>query len=480
MSSVRPPPVSHRTTSLRRQLLWGLLVPIALFVLVDTISLYRQALEAVNTAYDRTLLASAKAIGEMLDVEGEGAQARILARIPYSALEAFEADNRSRMAYRVSRVDGSWVDGAQDLPAFTGTLPQQGPYAALVDFYDDQWRGDAVRVAILLQPISTPHGKTMAAVQVAETLELRRDLARQILRDTLQRQAILILVITLIALFVVVRVTRPIGRLSRSLHAREPDDLTPIDASSLPAEVLPLADATNSVMKRLQHSLDHQKRFVRDAAHQLRTPLAVLKLQIQSARRGDIAAPVALQELEETVDRATNLANQMLSLAKIEQLRQTGTFEPVQWHTVVRELALEMAPLVAEKDLDFGLACTPCLVMGHPWMLREITRNLLHNAIRHSPAAGKLDIHLAPNEGSAVLQIEDSGEGISDTLRQHLFQPFATADARSGSGLGLTIAREMVHTLSGQITLVNRTDADVHTVGLTATVRLPLLHELPQ
>jgi two-component system sensor histidine kinase TctE len=164
----------------------------------------------------------------------------------------------------------------------------------------------------------------------------------------------------------------------------------------------------------------------------------------------------------------------MLSLAKIEQLRQTGVFEVVQWHEVVRELSLEMAPMVAEKDIDFGLACAPCTVHGHPWMLREITRNLLHNAIRHTPAGGKLEVNLSQHNSNAVLDIEDSGSGISDALREHLFQPFATADTRSGSGLGLTIAREMVLALGGHITLTNRIDASGQILGLTASVRLPV------
>lgn len=466
-------PAVGARASLRKQLLWGLLLPIALFIVVDTVSLYRQALRAVNTAYDRTLLASAKSIGEMLEMQGQGPQARLVARINYSALEAFEADNRSRMAYRVSLRDGTWVEGAQDLQPWHGSIPQQGPYAALVDFYDSQWRGDEVRVAVLLQPVASPQANTMATIQVAETLELRRDLARRILWDTLQRQAILILVIALIALLVVVRVTRPIGRLSRTLDERASDDLTPIDASSLPAEVQPLAEATNRVMARLQHSLEHQKRFVRDAAHQLRTPLAVLKTQVQSARRGDTPAEDALPALEETIDRATVLANQMLSLAKVEQLRQTGDFEPVEWSAVLRDLALEMAPLVADKDIDFGLDSAPCTVLAHPWMLREISRNLLHNAIRHTPVHGRLDVGLHRRDAWAELNVTDSGSGIPDELRPRLFQPFATADQRHGSGLGLTIAKEMVSTLGGSIALHNRLGPR-GVEGLTASVTLPL------
>ena len=138
-----------RYTSLRRSLLIGILLPIVLFVAIDTLSLYRQTLNAVNIAYDRTLLASAKAIGELIEIQGSADQAQLRTRIPYAALEAFEADNRSRMTYRVSDAKGRWIDGAQDLPAWQGRLPDQGPYAALVDFYDARLGDEPVRVAVL-------------------------------------------------------------------------------------------------------------------------------------------------------------------------------------------------------------------------------------------------------------------------------------------------------------------------------------------
>ncbi len=466
-------PATGRQISLRRQLLIGILLPIALFIVVDTVSLYRQALEAVNIAYDRTLLASAKAIGELLEVEGEGDTARIRAQVPYSALEAFEADNRSRMSYRIADARGQWIDGAQDLPAWTGTLPNQGPYAALVDFYDDQFRGDPVRVAVLLQPVATGSGRAMATIQVAETLELRRTLARQILRDTLLRQAILIGVILAVVLVVVQRVTRPVRRLSDNLHKRTEDDLTPIDSPDLPREMQPLTEATNQVMARLQHLLDHQKRFVRDAAHQLRTPLAVLKVQVQSARRGDMEPAEALRDIEVTVDRATTLANQMLSLAKVEQLRQQQDFAALDWAEVVRTLALDLSALIAEKDIDFELHTEPCTVHAHDWMLREMVRNLLHNAICHTPEHGLLSVRIAPMDGMAQLTIADSGSGIADALRMRLFQPFASGNTRSGTGLGLTIAREIILSLRGSIQLNNQT-RDGQVIGLNAIVRLPL------
>jgi two-component system sensor histidine kinase TctE len=466
-------PTEKRQGSLRRQLLIGILLPIAVFVVVDTVSLYRQALSAVNIAYDRTLLASAKAIGELLEVEGEGDTARIRALVPYSALEAFEADNRSRMTYRIADARGRWIDGAQDLAAWTGTLPQQGPYAALVDFYDDEFRGDPVRVAVLLQPVASNSGRAMATVQVAETLELRRTLAGQILRDTLLRQAILISVIVAVVLIVVQRATRPVRRLSEELAKRSEDDLTPIAAPTLPLEMQPLTEAANQVMARLQHLLDHQKRFVRDAAHQLRTPLAVLKVQVQSARRGDMEPAVALQEIEVTVDRATTLANQMLSLAKVEQLKQQQDYEALDWAEIVRALALDMSALIAEKNVDFELVTAPCIVLAHEWMLREMVRNLLHNAIRHTPEHGALGVHITTEGDMAKLTITDSGPGVPASLHQRLFQPFATANRHSGTGLGLTIAREIVVSLGGSIQLSNRLQ-DERVTGLDAIVRLPL------
>jgi len=442
---------------------------------VDTFSLYRQALGAVNVAYDRTLLASAKAIGELLEVDGVDEQTTIRAQIPYSALEAFEADNRSRMAYRVSDMEGNWIDGVQDLPAWTGTLPAQGPYAALVDFYDDTFRGDAVRVAVLLQPVASARGKAMATVQVAETLELRHTLAGQILRDTLLRQLLLITVITTVVLVVVQRVTRPVRRLSHALRQREEDDLTPIEASDLPLEMQPLTDATNQVMQRLQHLLDNQKRFVRDASHQLRTPLAVLKVQVQSAMRGDMPAPLAMQEIEETVNRATALANQMLSLAKVEQVRQLRDFEALDWAEIVRTVALDVSPLIAEKELNFEIKTQPCRVYAHDWMLRELTRNLLHNAIRHTPPRDNLLVSIQPQGEAALLTIRDAGCGIGDALRKRLYQPFATSDTKSGSGLGLMIAREIVLALGGTIQLNNRMDGDT-IVGLDAYISIPRIH----
>ncbi|WP_431509192.1 sensor histidine kinase [Variovorax sp. DAIF25] len=463
--------------SLRARLLFGILAPVALLIVINSVSLYRQSLAAATTAYDRTLLASAKTIGEQLDVEGYDEHAELRAIVPYSALEAFEADNRSRLFYRVSTLHGEMISGFAELPFWHGRIPDRTPYAALVDFYDARFRDQPVRVAVLLQPVASARGRGMAVVQVAETLELRETLVRKLLLDTLWRQLLLMGVIAAVTVFVVQRATRPVRQLGEAIDRRAADDLSPIDAPDAPRELRPLIDATTEVMGRLQRLLDHQKRFVRDSAHQLRTPLAVLKAQVQSARRGDLAPEQALVEIAQTVDRATALANQMLSLAKVEQLRQQPESVRLDLAEVARQIVLDLSPLIADKALDFELdADAPVPVRAHRWMLQELTRNLLHNAIKQSPAGGALSVAVRAEAGEAMLRVRDSGPGISAELRQRLFAPFSAGDSASGSGLGLAICREIVLALDGRIALDNRTGPDTrdNIAGLDAVVHLPL------
>ncbi len=462
--------------SLRSRLMAGILLPVVVVIAINTLLLYRQALQAADTAYDRSLLATAKVIGEHLQTVGQGADLHVQANLTYSVLEAFEADNRSRIYYRVSGFRGEMVSGFEDLPPWTGTLPRRSIYAALVDFYDDRYRGTPVRMAVLLQPVAGVDGRGMATIQVAETLELRQTLARQLLFDTLWRQAALVALIAAVVVWVVQRATRPVRRISATLDQRAEDDLTPLDLSDAPRELRPLMEATNQHMARLQHLLENQKRFVRDTSHQLRTPLAVLKAQVQSARRGDVAPELALTEIAQTVDRATELANQMLALAKVEQLRQQDDAPVIDWAPIARQVALDLSPLIADRQIDFSIALAEACVRAHEWSLRELTRNLLHNAIKYTPEGGAMAVTLTCDAHTATFGIADSGPGISDTLRERLFQPFASESGQvhaSGAGLGLAICREIVHSLGGQISLDNRT-SNGRVTGLDTTVRLPL------
>jgi two-component system sensor histidine kinase TctE len=467
--------MAQAPASLRRRLLVGILLPVLLLVGFNTYSLYQQALQALHTAYDRTLLASAKSISEQLSVTGYDEAAQLHATVPYSALETFEADNQSRMYYRVSSQGGTLVSGFDELPMWHGTIPARPPYAALVDFYDDVFREHKVRVAVLLQPVASGQGRGMAVIQVAETLELRETLALQILWDTLLRQALLIALIGFTVVWAVQRATRPVRQLSQQIQDRREDDLSPMAAPAAPRELHPLIEATNHAMQRLSQLLEHQKRFVRDASHQLRTPLAVLKTQVQSALRGDVHPVQALQEISHTVDRATQLANQMLALAKVEQVRQQSSPLATAWDDILRSVSLDLSPLIAQRNLDFGIHTETALVTAHEWMLRELVRNLLHNAIRYAPPQSTLAVDLRCNGPYATLTISDQGPGIAPELAARLFQPFSAGDTRNGSGLGLAICQEITLALQGRIELRNRYDPSSGAItGLDAWVQLPL------
>jgi two-component system, OmpR family, sensor histidine kinase TctE len=460
--------------SLRSQLLLGILIPVTVLVVINAFSLYHQALHAADTAYDRTLLASAKSIGEQMNASVSDGRLTLKATVLYSALEAFEADNRSRIFYRVAGFAGETVSGFGDLPSPRRDKTDPGPYAALVDFYDDNYRGEPVRMAVLLQPVSSADGTGMATIQVAETLELRHTLARQILIDTAWRQAALVGVIILVVLVAVQLATKPVRQLSQQMSARAASDLSPIQTREGPRELWPLLQATNQVMQRLRHLLDHQKRFVRDASHQLRTPLAVLKTQVQSALRGDVEPMQALSEIQVTVDRATQLANQMLALAKVEQLRQQNDAPVLDWADITRAVALDLAPLVAQQPIDFDIETVPTPVRAHEWALRELTRNLLHNAIVHTTGATekspRLSVRVTTEGEYAALTVTDSGPGISPDQRLRLFQPFASSGRRHGSGLGLAICGEIVHSLQGRIDLDNLPNESQHQTGISAPI----------
>jgi two-component system sensor histidine kinase TctE len=440
--------------SMRRQLLLGILLPLLVLVGVNAWSLYQEALNASDIAYDRSLLASAKTISEQLGVVGYDNDAQIRALVPYAATEAFETDNQSRLYYKVSHLNGTVVSGFAELPTWKGQIPAKPAYAALVDFYNDKYQGEEVRVATLLQPVVSENGRAMAVIQVAETLELRHTLARELLFGTLWRQALLLGIIALVVVGVVQRATQPVRDLSEHLENRSEHDLAPLAYADAPQEIQPLILATNHVMQKLQSLLQQQKGFVRDAAHQLRTPLAVLKLQVQSAQRGDTPGEQSLQDIALTIDRATQLINQMLALAKVEQ--QTSS-QPsrTDFSQVARDVALELAPLMVAKGLDFELDTQVSGVLAPDWMLRELSRNLLSNAIRHSPQGGRLKLSVQPSQDTVTFSLKDEGPGLSDDLQSKLFQPFATGDTRQGSGLGLSICLGIVQSLQGEIKLRN-------------------------
>jgi two-component system sensor histidine kinase TctE len=458
-----------RQHSLRRYLLAGIVLPIALFASIDAVGGYRRALDAINTAYDRSLLASARYIGELLQLDERG----LKVEIPFAAMDIFDVSTEGGMYYRISGFDGEFLSGHSDLPPYTGPTPLRSTYPALVDFYETEYRGRRVRMAALYQPMSSSTQRGVALIQVAETLEVRERLARGLLIDTLLREALLIAVVAAVAWVVVGRALRPVNVLRREVLARGERDLSPVRTEGLPLELQPVVAATNDLLQRITRMVRLQKQFVRDASHQLRTPLAVLKTQAQNGLSGHADPHVTLGQIHGTIDRAIRLANQMLAMAKVEQVHEQDAAGPVDLSEVAREVALDMSPLIADKNLDFELhAEMPVWTHGHAWMLRELVRNLLHNAVRETPPGQPLSLTVSATEQAVRLLLRDSGPGIAESMRDHLFEPFHTGHPTSGSGLGLAICREVCERAGGSIELLNRMEGG-QTAGLDAIVLLP-------
>ncbi len=461
-----------RRASMRRRLTLPLVAALVLFFVVDSYFSYRDTLQSINIAYDRTLLASARAIGDGVKYVHE----TLSVSLPYPALEVFEADTRSRMVYRVSDFEGGFLSGYADLPAFRGRSSEQPPYAALVNFYEDTFQGEPVRVAALLQPVSTGIEYRMVTVQVAETLELRRAIAQRVLWPAIGRELAAIFVLALTIWVIIGRALRPLAKLRAEVLERSAESVAPLSTKTS-RELVPVVDAMNEVMSRLHRMLENRQRFVRDASHQLRTPLAALKIQVQNAREGLVEPYLALGEIEVSVDRATRVANQMLALAKVAELGEETHNDAAAVTTtdlvvVCRDIAVECSPLISTKLLDFSLdgdCDTPQLVQGSDWMLRELLRNLLSNAIRYSPEGGAVGFLVERDVGERRLYVWDSGSGIHPSQHPKLFQAFATGDRMSGTGLGLVICQDICRKIGATLSLANRDERSHNSLPPLAT-----------
>jgi two-component system sensor histidine kinase TctE len=265
---------------------------------------------------------------------------------------------------------------------------------------------------------------------------------------------------------------RPLLALKQQLYERRDNDLAPLVDHSTTPELGQVVAALNTLMGRVGKLVSLQQRFVSDASHQLRTPLAVLKAQIQSGLRGDAPALTVLGEIAVTADRAVNVADKMLSLVKVEQLRDRGRQEPCDIALIAQDVAIDLSPLISAKNIDFSMEAVSCSILGHPWMASELISNLVHNAIRHTPQDGRMGIRIAEEGSLLVLTVWDTGGGLSRDIRDRLFEPFAATHDSKGCGLGLTICAEIANSMGAALRLNNRIEAGA-VVGLDARLSVP-------
>lgn len=354
----------------------------------------------------------------------------------------------------------------EGLRIFESAVGAALPQIAVLGFANVQARGGTYRV-FSMQTRSQ-------VIQVAQNMAARRDMARSLALRTLAPLAIMAPLLVLAVWWGVSRSLAPVERVRRQLAQRQADDLSPVSDAQLPDEVQPLVSELNLLFERVQRAFDAQEHFVADAAHELRSPLAALRLQLQGLQRAadDTARAAAIERLSAGIDRATRLVEQLLTLARQEA--STPTTEPVDLRAVAQLALADVAPAAQARSMDVGLldsdaATVPVTVRGNAEALRMLARNLLDNAIKYTPPGGQVDLQVRREDGRAVLTVEDSGPGIAPEHRERVMQRFVreTSEGAPGSGLGLAIVQAIAHAHGATVVL----GTSPRLGGLLVTVR---------
>lgn len=452
--------------SLRAELLAWLLLPLVAVVAFNGWSLHRDAMRTADLITDRTLLASARVIAEQVK-EADG---RVEALIPPSALEMFASPDRDKVIYRVLSPSAELIAGFPDVVA-----PPAPPRGLEPAYYEGSFRTEAMRAVALAQPVISKVDGGNALVIVATTLHGRDRLVGEIWLTSLRDQLLLVGIAALLTLFGLRRGLAPLLRLRDALRNRDPESLKALDRNGVQSELRPVIDALNHALERVQAYIALQRRFVADASHQLRTPLAVLKTQIAVARRDDDpqARHEALAAIDGGADGMARLVNQLLTLARAEPGGAALRKDALDFNDVTRAALESLAGIAFDRAIDLSFEAAPAAlpIQGHVTLLRELVLNLVENALRHIPRGGAVTVQLVQDVMGILLVVEDNGPGIPEADRERVFERFhrlapATVE---GTGLGLAIVREIVAAHDGTIVLKQTQPPS----GLRVEVRLP-------
>ncbi len=432
--------------SLRRRLLVLLLVPLCLIGILALVDAYRDAIDTANEISDRVLSGSALAIAERVIVGEDG---ELEVDIPYVALEMLTSAAQDRVFYKVEGPEGLFITGYERLPV------PQGDYSETIGnrarFSDASFRGDAIRLAALDGAVSTGTRSIPYRVVVAETTNARQTLARDILIRTAVRQALLVGIAAVIVWFGVTRALKPLQRLEEAIGRRSLDDLRPIE-HAVPSEVEQLVVSINGFMRRLGGALEALRHFTGNASHQLRTPLTVIRTQLELTRRAasDTDAVEALQVADGAVSHAERTLAQLLLLARVDEASADRLGEATfDLRTEAQKLTVAYLNKARENGIDLGFegpeAELP--VRGDAMLLGELLRNLIENAIAYAGTDASATVRVGREEasGAAFLEVEDDGVGIEPAKRRQAMERFVrlSPEDQAGAGLGLSIVSEI-------------------------------------
>lgn len=463
-----------RRRSLKSTLLWWLLPVLAVVAGGGLWLSVRLLDELANAAYDRSLAGALRAIDLNISTESGG----LAVELPYRLLQFFELTASGNVYFRVASEDNLTEIGNPQLP-----LPTHALVSGKAEFFNAEYFGEPVRVGVLARRLDPPlyggQERQRVIIQVAESIESRAGFTRAVLMRAIERDTVQILLSAILLIGGVVIALRPLVRLSEEIDARDPDDLRPVDDGQVPAEVQPLVAAINRHIARHESQARAQRQFLDDASHQLRTPLTVLKTQVDFALRENDPQAVrqVLHAMNAGIDRSIRMANQMLALARVHDasLAEGGLpFVRTDLVELAGECVRSLLPAARARHLDYGLDTPeqPLPVAVSPVLLREALLNLLDNAIRYSPERGVVTLVVERRGEQVVLRVEDGGPGMSaaDIERAGVrFRRGESGKGKPGAGLGLAIAQRIAQLHKGELVLENRDPGP----GLRASMVFP-------
>ncbi len=429
-----------------------MLVPLLLLWPVSIAITYVAAKSIANQPFDRALEDRVTILAQQVkEINGQP-----VARLPTAASDLLRADDIDNVYFQISGPNGKLIDGDADLP-----MPDRDekilPWA--VQFRDGTMRNADIRIAHTYVDLrrTLTHGSSAAAphlalIQVAETLDKRVQLANQIVKSVILPEFIMLPIALGLVWLALSRGLSPLGDLQRRIRARKPDDLSPIEPGEVPEEISPLVRSLNDMLARLAQSIQNQQRFIADAAHQMKTPLAGMRTQAELALRQSSHDEIhrSLEQLAKSSESATRLINQLLALARAENRGpETNSVAPFDLGELARNTVQDWVPASLEYRIDMGFEHPgfPVMVTGNATMLRELLNNLIDNALRYTPLDGSVTVRVRADgeRQHAILEVEDSGPGIPPMERTHVFERFyrILGNTAEGSGLGLAIVREI-------------------------------------
>lgn len=452
-------------SSLRQQLLLWLLVPQLVLWLVGATISYGVAVHYADDLIDQNLQQTARSLVTLARTQHIQPLRNLSEEL--RALLGETSDNTT-VFYSAHLTPGGLLFGNKTL-----SLPSFGAGAQNL-LYNEQLDGHTLRAVVLVQALDTQLGRQWLTVQVAKEHESQQQLYARIFYASILPLSLLILATSYLVWWGIGRGLTPFKRLQRQLEARKPNDLSPFQFGDVPKELNTLFGALNHLLIGAGESIDRQRRFIGDAAHQLRTPLAGLKSQTELAMRESTSEPQRerLVMVHTSATRSIHLVNQLLTLARSEPGNQNSIMRVhMDLVKLVRELTAETVPRAIAAGIDLGcdIHLNEAWINGNSALLRELFVNLVENAIKYIPRGGCVTVRLSEQTGQYVVEVEDDGEGIPDSDKSRVFERFYRRQQDgNGCGLGMAIVKEIAERHGGAVTL-----NDAKPKGLIVRVELP-------